>query len=94
MLNLLQKMEIENIVLIVCIWDNGIQLGANSNLKGGEFFKIIIERGRELLVQIQDQIQKEEIERMEWQKSHHKSNIQGATIGLGAPGFLPNVKHH
>ena len=24
LLNLLQKMEIENIVLIVCIWNNGV----------------------------------------------------------------------
>lgn len=28
MLHLLQKMEIENIVLIVCIWNNGVQIGS------------------------------------------------------------------
>ena len=60
LLHLLQKMEIENIVLIVCIWNNGVQIGSQQ-LKGGEFFRIIIERGRELLNQIQEQIYQDEI---------------------------------
>lgn len=41
-------MEIENIVLIVCIWNNGVQIGTQG-IKGGEFFRIIVERARELL---------------------------------------------
>jgi hypothetical protein len=52
LLGLLQKMEIENIVLIVCIWNSGIQLSNALNPKGGEFYRIIVERGRELLNQI------------------------------------------
>lgn len=63
LLHLLQKMEIENIVLIVCIWNNGVNIGA-VNLKGGEFYRIIVERGRELLNQIQEQIQQEELDRL------------------------------
>jgi len=46
-------MEIENIVLIVCIWNNGVKIGSN-DIKGGEFFRIILERARELLNQIQE----------------------------------------
>lgn len=48
LLHLLQKMEIENIVVIVCIWNSGIQIGSQQ-LKGGEFYRIVIERARELL---------------------------------------------
>ena len=51
LLGLLQKMEIENIVLIVCIWNNGVQIGGQ-HVKGGELFRVIVERGRELLNQI------------------------------------------
>ena len=53
LLHLLQKMEIENIVLIVCIWNKGVQIGSQQ-IKGGEFFRIVIERARELLNQIQE----------------------------------------
>lgn len=48
LLHLLQKMEIENIVLIVCVWNNGVQIGSQQ-LKGGEYYRIIVERARELL---------------------------------------------
>ena len=41
-------MEIENIVVIVCIWNSGVQIGSQQ-LKGGEFYRIVIERARELL---------------------------------------------
>lgn len=50
-LHLLQRMEIENIVLIVCIWNSGVKIGSQQ-IKGGEFFRIVIERARELLNQI------------------------------------------
>lgn len=53
LLYLLQKLDIENIVLIVCIWDNGLKLGA-STLKGGELFKVVLEKAKELLSVIHD----------------------------------------
>ena len=56
-------MEIENIVLIVCIWNNGVQIGSQQ-LKGGEFYRIVVERARELLSQIQEHIYQDEIEKM------------------------------
>lgn len=79
LLHLLQKMEIENIVLIVCIWNNGVQIGSQQ-IKGGEFFRIVIERGRELLNQIQEQIQEEELEKM-YQAAGQASDISGTIIG-------------
>ena len=84
LLNLLQKMEIENIVLIVCIWNNGVQIGSQ-NIKGGEFFRIIVERARELLNQIQEQIQQEEIDKLNL-VSLHRDDIAGAVVGSGGPG--------
>lgn len=48
LLYLLQKMRIENIVIIVCIWNNGVQIGPQQ-LKGGEFYRIVVERARDLL---------------------------------------------
>lgn len=53
LLHLLQKMEIENIVVIVCIWNSGVQIGSQQ-LKGGEFFRIVVERARDLMNQIQE----------------------------------------
>jgi len=44
-------MGIENQVLIVCIWNNRVQIGSQQ-IKGGEFYRIVVERGRELLNQI------------------------------------------
>ena len=52
LLHLLQKMEIENVLLVVCVWDQGVRIG-EAPIKGGEFFKIITDRARELLNQIQ-----------------------------------------
>ena len=54
LLSLLQKMEVENILIVVCIWDKGVKIGNTSSIvKGGEFYKILIDRARELLNQIQ-----------------------------------------
>lgn len=51
-------MEIENILIVVCIWDKGVKIGNTSSIvKGGEFYKIIIDRARELLNQIQQKVQ-------------------------------------
>ena len=82
-LHLLQKMEIENIVLIVCIWNNGVQIGSQQ-IKGGEFFRIIVERGRELLNQIQEQIYQEEIDRIQIAAGPNV-DISGAIVGHGGP---------
>lgn len=55
-------MEIENIALIICIWDNGLKLGSQA-LKGGELFKVIIERAKDLLGVIHNQIVQNEIDK-------------------------------
>ena len=44
-------MDIGNIMIIVCIWNNGVTIG-EQGLKGGELFKIVTERARDLLQQI------------------------------------------
>jgi hypothetical protein len=44
-------MDIGNIMILVCIWNNGVTIGEQS-LKGGELFKIVTERARDLLQQI------------------------------------------
>ena len=41
-------MDIGNIMVVVCVWNNGVSIG-DQNLQGGEFFRIISERVRELL---------------------------------------------
>lgn len=80
LLHLLQKMEIENIVLIVCVWNNGVQIGSQQ-LKGGEYFRIIVERARELLNQIQEQIYQEEVDRIQLQANNNAVDISGAIVG-------------
>ena len=84
LLHLLQKMEIENIVLIVCVWNNGVQIGSQQ-LKGGEYFRIVVERARELLNQMQEQIYQEEIERIQEAAHNQNVDIGGAIVGQGSP---------
>lgn len=55
LLSLLQKMEIENILVIVCVWSAGAQIGQQT-LRGGELFKVITDRAKELLTSIHEQI--------------------------------------
>ena len=47
----LQKMDIGNIMVVVCIWNNGVSIGAPM-VKGGEFFRVLTERARDLLISI------------------------------------------
>lgn len=55
MLGLLQKMDIGNILIIVCIWNNGVTLG-DTHVRGGELYRVITERARELLFSIKQSI--------------------------------------
>ena len=55
LLGLLQKMEVENILVIVCVWTAGASLGS-LQLRGGEFYKVILDRAKELLTTIHEQI--------------------------------------
>jgi hypothetical protein len=41
-------MEIENILIIVCVWHTGAQIGAQV-VRGGELFRIILDRAKDLL---------------------------------------------
>ena len=45
---MLQKMDIGNILVVCCVWAAGITIG-ESRVRGGEFFRMINERARELL---------------------------------------------
>jgi putative IMPACT (imprinted ancient) family translation regulator len=55
LLGLLQKMDIGSILVIVCIWNSGVQLG-ESRIKGGELYRIVNERAKELLLSIKQSI--------------------------------------
>lgn len=55
LLGLLQKMDIENILVIVCVWNSGAQIGA-PQVRGGELFKVIIDQAKDLLNTIHEQI--------------------------------------
>jgi putative IMPACT (imprinted ancient) family translation regulator len=48
----LQKMDIGNIMVVVCVWNNGVKIGGEQRSNGGEFFRVISERARELLNEI------------------------------------------
>ena len=61
LLTLLQKMEIGNIMVIVCVWNNGVTIG-ESKLRGGEFFRMVTERARELLTVIKEGVMQGEME--------------------------------
>lgn len=50
---MLQKMEVENIIVIVCIWTSGV---GSLQVRGGELYKIILDRAKELLATIHEQI--------------------------------------
>jgi len=49
-------MDITNIMIVVCIWNSGVTIG-DSRLRGGEFFRIITDRARELLTSIKEGVQ-------------------------------------
>ncbi len=53
LLTVLQKMDIGNIMVVVCIWNSGVTIGEN-RLRGGEFFRMITDRARELLTSIKE----------------------------------------
>ena len=53
LLTVLQKMDIGNIMVVVCIWNSGVTIGDN-RLRGGEFFRMITDRARELLTNIKE----------------------------------------
>ena len=61
LLTVLQKMDIGNIMVVVCIWNNGVSIG-EAKLRGGEFFRMITERARELLAIIKEGVLQGEIE--------------------------------
>ena len=58
LLTVLQKMDIGNIMVVVCIWNSGVTIGDN-RLRGGEFFRMITDRARELLTSIKEGVQTE-----------------------------------
>ena len=55
LLAVLQKMDIGNIMVVVCIWNNGVSIADQKQL-GGEFYKIISERARDLLKGIKAEV--------------------------------------
>lgn len=55
LLGVIQKMDITNIMVVVCIWNAGVTIG-DSRLKGGEFYRMIADRARELLKNIKDDV--------------------------------------
>lgn len=61
LLTVLQKMDIGNIMVVVCIWNNGVTIGDN-RLRGGEFFRLITDRARELLTSIKEGVQQTEVD--------------------------------
>ncbi len=74
MLGLLQKMEVENIIVIICIWTAGSAIGS-LQVRGGELYKVVLERAKDLLSSIHEQIkvQQEEAKRaneIEWQTAN------------------------
>ena len=61
LLTVLQKMDIGNIMVVVCIWNNSVSIG-ETKLRGGEFFRMITERARELLTVIKEGVMQGEME--------------------------------
>jgi Uncharacterized protein family UPF0029 len=53
LLGLLQKMEVENIIVIICIWTSGAALG-NLQVRGGELYKVVLDRAKDLLSSIHE----------------------------------------
>ena len=53
-------MDICNIMVVVCIWNSGVTIGDN-RLRGGEFFRMITDRARELLTSIKEGVQQTDI---------------------------------
>ena len=49
-------MDIGNIVVCVAVWQSGVTIG-DQRVRGGEFFRIISERARELLTHIKQGVQ-------------------------------------
>ena len=54
-------MDIGNIMIVVCIWNNGVTIG-DTRLRGGEFFRMITDRARELLTSIKEGVMQGELE--------------------------------
>ena len=51
LLTVLQKMDIGNILVVCCVWNSGVTIG-DQRVRGGEFFRMITERARDLLTSI------------------------------------------
>lgn len=81
-------MEVENILVVVCIWTSGAALG-NLALRGGELYKVVLDRARELLTTIHEQIlaTQMEIKRQTEQEWQSNTMVQGKRKVLGAKVF-------
>ena len=53
LLGVLQKLDIGNILVIVCVWHTTLSV---DKLQQGEFFKLITERARELMQSIKQDV--------------------------------------
>jgi hypothetical protein len=52
-------MEVENIIVVVCIWSNALS-GMVQAVRGGEMYKVVLDRAKELLTNIHEQIVKQQ----------------------------------
>jgi len=77
LLTVLQKMDIGNIMVVVCIWNSGVTIGDN-RLRGGEFFRMITDRARELLTSIKEGVQTEIV-------GPHQRTASNSPPGGGSP---------
>jgi hypothetical protein len=48
-------MDIVGVLVIICMWNNGVTLG-ETKVKGGELHRVITERAREMLSKIKRSI--------------------------------------
>ena len=81
-------MDITNIMVVVCIWNAGVTIG-DTRLKGGEFYRMIADRARELLKNIKDDV----MENVGGAKRDSPSKAAGQAAGMssvmsgGSPSF-------
>jgi len=91
LLGLLQKMEIENILVIVAVWNIGAQIGP-SQVKGGELFKVVVDQAKELLNIIHAQITEQENEARRKQDEEQARLLAGKKMPLGSKVYNISVE--
>ena len=92
LLTVIQKMDMGNIMVIVCIWNSGVTIG-DSRLRGGEFYRMITDRARDLLKSIKDEVNQGNQAMIEASSPNFKATKTAGTLNFSTKKALDKMGH-